>query len=115
MTESSSYSSDTINVWTQSYSSTSDVIAITYGLTSGSLIEGNVYVKINENRSWGDVSAGDRGVIDYESATTHEFGHVAGLIHNYNRQSVMYESLSEDVSRPYPNWYDRQAMRSLYS
>ena len=46
--------------------------------------------------------------------TTHEFGHTAGLQHNGNLQSVMYWSIDIDEDRPFPNWHDRQEMRSLY-
>ena len=108
----SGYSSTTINIWTHPYSSM--VGAVTYHSSNEPNIPGDVYTKINENLEYGDVSAGDSGVIDYETLTTHEFGHVAGLTHNSNRLSVMYYSLGEDVSRPYPNWHDRQVMRDLY-
>ncbi len=71
-------------------------------------------MKINEDRTFGDLSAGDSNVFDYETVTTHEFGHTAGLQHNGNLQSVMYWSIDIDEDRPFPNWHDRQEMRSLY-
>ncbi len=113
LTQNTSSSSTNMNIWTHAYGSTGYIAAV-YNAAGYPMTEGNVYMKISEDRTFGDVSAGDTNVFDYETVTTHEFGHVAGLEHNSNLQSVLYWSISIDQDRPYPNWHDRQEMRTLY-
>jgi len=87
---------------------------VAYGVHTDPFVEGDVYIKFNESVLFGNADDGDTGIIDWESVSTHEFGHAAGLLHNPSRLSVMYESIAEDHRWPWTHWHDRAVMGDMY-
>lgn len=54
------------------------------------------------------------GSVDFESLMVHEFGHVLGLIHSDDQDSVMQKSLPDDYLRRVPSDYDIRSAQCEY-
>ena len=74
------------------------------------------FVCMSTQHMMGDVNAGDSGVTDYLTLAIHEFGHVAGLDHQYwwYNSSVMISGQPDNMVKHTLHWTDRNDIGGLY-
>ena len=74
----------------------------------------DAYVCISENYSWGDVPAGDSTTLDYITLVIHEYGHVAGIDHSSENDSVMKSGQAVGTYKHNLHFTDSLDLAGLY-
>ena len=77
-------------------------------------IVGGTYMEINHMFVFGDVNRGDFNVHHYDTVMTHEIGHIVGMGHNLNPDSVMFENISLNDDNAYNDEDDSKIVMRLY-
>ena len=69
--------------------------AVAYVETNGDNTIESGYIQFNTtfHRTFGDVTAGDTGIVDFEYVAVHEIGHLLRLTHSQTNGSVMEDSI----------------------